>query len=57
MKNRKIKAAIKHLRQAAELLAECDYTMSNGGLADSLVGSVADELETVLELKGKQHGR
>lgn len=40
-----IAKVIRLLRQAADIAERLELTMGNGGYVDSLVGSMADELE------------
>jgi hypothetical protein len=48
---RKLEALAKTLRKAQEQAASIEYTLSNGGLADSLIGSIADEIDTLVHIK------
>ena len=48
---RKLEAIAKKLRQVQEQAASIEFTMGNGAYLDSLVGGMADEIDTLIHLK------
>ena len=48
---RKLEALGKTLRKAQEQAASIEFTLTNGAFADSLIGSIADDVDTIVQLQ------
>jgi hypothetical protein len=48
---RKLEAIAKKLRQAQESAASVELTLGNGALMDSVIGSMADEIDVLIRIK------
>jgi hypothetical protein len=47
---RTLESIVKKLRQAQAQAASIEFTLGNGALLDSLLGSTADEIDTIISL-------
>jgi hypothetical protein len=48
---RKLESIVKKLRQAQEQAASIEFTLGNGGFLDSILGGVADEIDTLIRVQ------